>query len=102
MSESQKQCDDSTIIQSVDSFIRAVKIRMTAKNDCGFILMITNRGFEFYGQENSGGTLGGIPIVKSPEQIFEWIRNETPEGGRKRFEEKTGLKKIALRSQRGW
>jgi hypothetical protein len=99
MSEFTKQYDESTIIESIKSNISAVKVRMKAKKDVGFVLMVTNRGLEFYGRENAAGSLERIPLVKSPEQIFDWIKNDIPERGRKPFGKKVGLKDIARRSR---
>jgi ABC-type enterochelin transport system substrate-binding protein len=94
VSKIQNKNSDSTIIESVESKIESVKARMRLENELGFILIESNLGIEFYGRESSAGTVYGSKIVKTPDQVFEWIKHEIPKGGKKPFGEKEGLKLI--------
>jgi hypothetical protein len=85
---------ESTKIESIESNILSAKIRMTMNDGLGFIIIVTSRGLEFYGTENSAGNVSGTPIVLTPDQVFECIKGKTPERGKKPFGRKKGLKRI--------
>jgi hypothetical protein len=85
-------------IESVTSQIESVKIRIVGNGGRGLVVVISNDSFDFYATENDAGTVYGVPVRKTAQDIIEWVEGETPIGGRKRLGDRKGLKQIGRRA----
>jgi hypothetical protein len=92
MSGPSKQNGESISIDSIESDIKSAKIRLTRSGGKEFFLEISIVGFKFYDAENSGGTLRGKPVVRTPDEIFEWVKKGKSDGGRIPFGERASQK----------
>lgn len=99
MSRKIDQFGESITVERIESTVEVAILRIMRDNGFGFMIRVANNRLEFYSDENSAGTLGGAPIVKNAEEIWDWIREETPDQGRKKFEKRIGFRVIGQRGR---
>ena len=75
-------------IEALEQTIGSVKIKLATSDGRRFWLKIDAAGLSFFSRQSSAGNLEGKPIVKSADQLFEWIG---PEGDKKKFRDRKGV-----------
>ncbi|MDQ0249117.1 hypothetical protein J2W22_001164 [Sphingomonas kyeonggiensis] len=81
-------------IAEVDASYRSVKIELRTSSGERFFAILSEEGIAFMSDESSSGALSGTPLLKSADDLLNWIGLE---GTRKPFRERAQVRAKAKR-----
>jgi hypothetical protein len=75
-------------IVEADGVPQFVTVRLETTDGRSFWMQVGSDGLKFHSDRNSAGTLTDNPIIKSADDVFDWVKNDRFGSSHKRFGER--------------